>query len=231
LAFPAALLSLIGRILSSSKLAARPQCLIRLQFLLAFRSLFVVLRCFETRLVSLSHLSEVVSSFISAGGLYRMNPGGAPHSYPCGHVMTSTIHVQGGQKPKKKKKGEGVGHDKLLLHGHSSMPGDCTRFRAKSVPEFQVHLYSKRLFVPAPLKPPHGLPTSSKLVDDANSTSNASPWNGILRSKGRTSQTRAYRPCGNCRMEEDKPAHCTPALHHTSFLSSLSCSWFTANLR
>jgi hypothetical protein len=138
----------MGRILSSSKLAARPQCLVRLQFLLAFRSLFVVPRCFETRLVSLSHLSEVVSSFISAGGLYRMNPGGAPHSYPCGHVMTSTIHVRGGQKPKK------GGHDKLLLHGHSSMPGDCTRFRAKSVPEFQVHLYSKRLFVPAPLKPP-----------------------------------------------------------------------------
>jgi hypothetical protein len=104
LAFPAALLSLIGRILSSSKLAARPQCLVRLQFLLAFRSLFVVPRCFETRLVSLSHLSEVVSSFISAGGLYRMNPGGAPHSYPCGHVMTSTIHVQG----QKQKKGGGM---------------------------------------------------------------------------------------------------------------------------
>jgi hypothetical protein len=40
--------------------------------------------------------------FISASGLYRMNPGGwPPHSYPCSHVMTSRIHVQRGQKQKR----------------------------------------------------------------------------------------------------------------------------------
>lgn len=132
LAFPPSCChSLIGRILSSSKLTARPQCLMRLQSLLAFRSLFVVPRCFEAGLVSLSHLSEVVSSFhfrqrVASDESRRLIAPLLPVQSRDGFKNPC---VQRGQKQKK-------GHDKLLFHGHSSMARGSTRFRAKSVPEF-----------------------------------------------------------------------------------------------
>jgi hypothetical protein len=131
--------------------------------------------------------------------------------------MTSRIHVQRGQKQKK-------GHDKLLLHGHSPMAGEFTRFSS----EIGAGVLSPPLLQAAVCADTpgasYGLPTSIKPVDDANLTSNTSPWNGILRSKARRSQTRAYRPCGNCRMEEDKPAQYISVLSPSILLPSFQVS-------